>query len=190
VAPYRGHRAWLLPVFAAGAACVFVAPVVSFGRMLPLKPEAVRVAGGSTAVADWTLYARRSRKFGFCTTVQLRSKDGKRSPVGEGCGWRPPTGVGSMSAQGLGTVASGAAVKRVARVRVRFADGVKRWAKFYPSPPRLGFRGRFWVVVRTSMCGLAGVRALDREGETIKLFRLGPPPGVDPGEPDPSGSCR
>ena len=169
------------------------APVIGLVLLLPAtggsagdSSEPVSVAIGSTGVADWELFARRSRRHGLCTAVQLRSHNGRRTPRGEGCGWRRPIGVGTTGAHRLGMVAYGPMVARVASVRVRFGDGTRRRAHIYPSPPGLRFHGRFWLVARTTMCGLTSVRALDRRGRTVKLVRLESPPGVDPGEPDPS----
>jgi hypothetical protein len=177
------RRSWL-GVGAAGMALLFMSVGAAGGGPFRSDPG-IRVASGSTPGGDWILFARHSQRDGFCTALAFRSRKG-RLISSQTCGWRRPIGISEHSSAHRGSYALGPMSRRIARVHVVWSDGRRQAAEVYPSPAALRFRLRFWVAARESVCGLASVRALDRQGRTVKLIRIPEPPGVDPGEPDPS----
>jgi hypothetical protein len=139
------------------------------------------VGRGHTAKARWTLSVRRGRFGGFCVGVQARPPQGSGSgPSGEGCGGGlrgEPLRPGLFYGRHRGTFAYGMAALQVARVEVRFGDGEPVEARLMPSPPVLGFEGRFWLAPFAAYCAVVSAEAFDAGGASLGRIemRAGPP---------------
>jgi hypothetical protein len=147
------------------------------------------VGRGSTPKARWILYARRARFGGFCTGVMARPLEGRRfGPSGEGCGGGlrgQPLTLGTFYARHRGTFAAGMASLEVAAVRVTFGDEPPIDALLFPSPPALGFAGRFWIAPFPGLCMAIAAEAFDAQGQSLGRVAIPPAPPSKPGQPSP-----
>ena len=58
-------------------------------------------------------------------------------------------------------------------------------ARLLPSPPVLGFHGRFWIAPFAGECTVVSGRALDAAGKELKRIEIPPAPPPKPGYPSP-----
>ncbi|HEV3378600.1 MAG TPA: hypothetical protein VG126_15120 [Thermoleophilaceae bacterium] len=147
------------------------------------------VGRGRTSKARWTLYSRRGRFGGFCTGLRTRALRGKRpGGSGEGCGGGlggEALSLGFFYARHRGSFAHGMAALPVVRVEVTFGAGQPREARLLPSPPVLGFRGRFWIAPFPGQCMVSAAEAFDAEGNVLSRIEIPPAPPPKPGQPSP-----
>lgn len=66
-----------------------------------------------------------------------------------------------------------------------FGEGAPMEARILPSPPVLGFRGRFWIAPFDGECAIVSARAFDGEGRPLGRIRTPAAPPPMPGRPSP-----
>ena len=153
-----------------------------------IGPSNVVVARGRTSAARWKLFARRSREGWHCLGLEARPLDEQGGAGGAGCGpglRGRPLDLGLSVLSDLGSFAYGIAARKVGRVEVTFGDGEPMEARILPSPPILGFRGRFWIAPFAGQCGIVLARAFDGAGNLLGRARIREEPPPKPGEPSP-----
>jgi hypothetical protein len=138
------------------------------------------VGRGQTDRSRWTMYTRRARFGGYCVGIRVGPLEGGGiSPGGEGCGGGlegRPLDLGTFSSSDHGTFAHGMAAPRVARVAVSICGAEPVDALLLPSPPLLGFRGKFWIATHPDQCDGVRAEAFDSEGRSLGRIGTAPPP--------------
>jgi hypothetical protein len=166
------------------------------GSPVPVRAsEPLRIGGsgnfivgrGVTTKSRWALYVRRGRLGGFCVGLLVGPLDRSRSgSSGETCGGgvrRKAITFGLSYARHRGTFAYGMLAPHVARVVARFGDQGPWEARVMPSPPALGFAGRFWIAPFDGSCDVVSVEALDAAGTSLARIDFGTPRGAPGTEP-------
>jgi hypothetical protein len=148
------------------------------GSPNPMRATApIRIGGsnlvvgrGRTSTARWMLYTRRGRFGRSCLGLQARRLGETGAASGEGCGGGlrgRPLDLGLSAFRDLGTFAYGRASLEVGRVEVTFGENPPLEARILPSPPVLGFRGRFWIAPFEGQCRAVSAQAFDGEGRPL-----------------------
>ena len=77
------------------------------------------------------------------------------------------------------------AAPEVARVQVTYGDEAPVEALLLPSPPVLGFTGRFWIAPFPGLCTVVAAEAFDAQGKSLQRVATPEAPPPKPGQPSP-----
>jgi hypothetical protein len=156
----------------------------------PIRIGASRlvVGRGRTSNARWTLFTRRSARWGLCLGLEARPLGAAAGGSGEGCGGGLRGRALDLSLSAFrdeGTFAYGRVARRVGRVEVTFGEGAPMEARILAGEPMLGFHGRYWIAPFDGQCAIVSARAFDGEGNPLGRVRIPERPPPKPGQPDP-----